>query len=480
MQKAQMDSHIRIKGILIAGLLLLSSLILLFPNVFIYTEPDYGISVPFSGWKVAFMLLTGTLTQSMQIGKMKAFELSLPTAPALFVTVAALLFLLLCAWVIFRFIVRQKNDRSLGWVLIFCAVVLLVGYGYAIISSSLTTISRSGKEVAFYQAYDINVLCLMSALLAAFAGTLTLLLKPERMRVVKRFWFCYLLLVVPTLCMLVFNFYPILLQCVIAFKNYKLSDGIWGSDWVGLDYFRQIFTDPSIRSVIFTSVKLSMFRMTVSIIPPLVLAVFMFDMGLNRYRKVVQTIVYIPHFFSWVIIYGVFYALLSNTGIVNQLLKALTGNGNYYVDFLTNKSLIIPILLISQVWKEIGWGTILYLAALSNVDATLYEASALDGAGPLQRLFHITIPSIMSVIVFLCLMQIGSILSNGLDQILLFANLAVRDQVNTIELWVYQNGIGKLDYGLASAVGFFQSLIGLALVLSCNKLSTKTVGRGLF
>jgi len=320
----------------------------------------------------------------------------------------------------------------------------------------------------------------MSALLAAFAGTLTLLLKPERMRVVKRFWFCYLLLVVPTLCMLVFNFYPILLQCVIAFKNYKLSDGIWGSDWVGLDYFRQIFTDPSIRSVIFTSVKLSMFRMTVSIIPPLVLAVFMFDMGLNRYRKVVQTIVYIPHFFSWVIIYGVFYALLSNTGIVNQLLKALTGNGNYYVDFLTNKSLIIPILLISQVWKEIGWGTILYLAALSNVDATLYEASALDGAGPLQRLFHITIPSIMSVIVFLCLMQIGSILSNGLDQILLFANLAVRDQVNTIELWVYQNGIGKLDYGLASAVGFFQSLIGLALVLSCNKLSTKTVGRGLF
>ena len=480
MQQEMRSANIRVKGYIVTSTAVLSTLILLFTNLFTYTEPDYSISVPFSGWQLVVYLLTGNLVRSVQLGKMKPFQLVLPTMPCTAVFVVIVLFIVISVWAIVSFIQKRHDCRGIGYVMLAAALGLLVSYIVSILPTGIIVLNRSGKDVSLYQAYDINVLCLMSALLMAFSGYVTLSLKPERIRVVKRFWFCYSLLIVPTLCMLVFSFYPIFLQCIIAFKDYKLAKGIWGSEWVGLQYFRKVFSDPEIRRVISTSIKLSLCRMTVSILPSLMLAVFMFDMGLNRYRRVVQTIVYIPHFFSWVIIYGVFYALLSNTGIINQLIKAVTGDGNYYVDFLTNKDLIIPLLLISQVWKEIGWGTILYLAALSNVDATLYEACALDGAGPIDRLLHITLPSIMSVIVFLSLMQIGSILSNGLDQILLFANLAVRDRVYTIELWVYQNGIGKLDYGLASSVGFFQSIIGLVLVLSCNKLSTKTVGRGLF
>lgn len=478
--QTNVPSSARIKGAIVAASTALATLLLLFSNVFTYTELDYSLSVGFPGWEIAWRFLTGGLEKSVQIGKMKPFTLMLPTIPSAVATAGILLAAALTVWTVVRCVVRGKDAKGVVWPLLGVSLIIFVGYIFSIFSTSLRAIDRSGDDIAFFQAYDPSVFILLSALLLFFALSVAYWLKLDRVPMVRRFWFCYLLLVLPTICMLAFNFYPIFLQCIIAFKDYRMSEGIWGSDWVGLQYFQKIFSDPEIQHVIFTSIRLSLCRMTVSILPPLALAVFLFDMGMARYRKVVQTIVYIPHFFSWVIIYGVFYALLSNDGVINHILKSITGDGNYYVDFLTNKNLIVPLLLISQVWKEIGWGTILYLAALSNVDATLYEASALDGAGPMQRLFHITLPSIMSVIVFLSLMQIGSILSNGLDQILLFANLAVRDQVNTIELWVYQNGIGKLDYGLASAMGFFQSLIGLIMVLLCNKLSMKTAGRGLF
>ena len=171
---------------------------------------------------------------------------------------------------------------------------------------------------------------------------------------------------------------------------------------------------------------------------------------------------------------------MSNTGLVNGILKGITGNPDYYKDFLTEPGIIRTVLMVTLIWKEAGWGTILYTAALSNVDASLYEAAEIDGAGPMVKLFKITLPSISSIIIFTIIMSIGSILNNSLDQILMFSNTVVLDKVYTIEMWVYKNGIGKQQFGLASAVGFLQSSIGLVMVLVCNKISAKITGRGVW
>ena len=324
------------------------------------------------------------------------------------------------------------------------------------------------------------MLLVLMALVFIVLGLFQLLLKVETMRRVKKFWFSYLLLVIPTVAMLLFNFYPIFMQCVMSFKDYKLADGIWGSPWVGMQWFDQIFSDSAILQVIGNSLYLAILRILAGMLPPLILAIFLYDMAFQKLKGPFQTILYIPHFFSWVVIYAVFYAFFSNSGAINQILRLIVGDNEYYVDFLTNPKNIVPIIIISGIWKEVGWGTILYLAALSGVDPTLYEAASLDGAGAMRKLWHITLPGISSVVVFLFILSMGSVLNNGLEQIMLFANTVVRDKVYTIELWVYNQGIGKMEYGISSAVGFFQSLIGLILVLFCNWLSRKTVDRGLW
>jgi len=468
------------KTIITASLSFLVLTLLLFFPIISFKEVNINASIPFSGKLLISMLINQNFDIEAIVMEIYTILLHVPKLVPGFITAYLTGGFIVTAVNIFTGFIRKKSNKFIGLAYIFLGISGFMFYLYCIISENFTTINRMGTESAFYKLYEMGPIFLVSTLLFVFIGSIQYFLGLEKIRLVKRFWFIYMLLIIPTILMFIFNYYPIFLQTIMSFKEYRFSEGIWGSQWVGLEHIKKIFTDQEIFRVATISVKLSFYRLFVSILPPLVLSILLFDLPSIRLRKVVQTIIYIPHFFSWVVIYAIFYAFMSNTGAFNQIIKMITGDYNFYIDFLTNPKTIIPSILISQVWKEIGWGTILYLAALSNIDPALYEVASIDGAGPLRKIWNITLPNLMPLIIFLALLQIGAILANGLEQILLFANLAVRERVYTIELWVYRNGIGQFNYGLASAVGFIQSVIGLVMVLLCNKLSIKTVGRGLW
>lgn len=300
--------------------------------------------------------------------------------------------------------------------------------------------------------------------------------KPLLVRM-KRFWFLYVLLIPVIAYYITFRYVPIFLQGVIAFKDYNLGLGIWGSPWVGFDNFMYVFSKPEFYRVLKNTIIISVYRLLFGFFPPILLAILLFDLRSRILRRVSQTILYIPHFFSWVIMYGIMFALLSNTGFINQILMNM---GFESVNFLMGSEWFRTMIVGSGIWKEIGWGTIIYLAGLSMIDPTLYEAAKIDGAGPIQRLRHITLPGIKSVIVFLFTLSLGGILNAGGEQILLFYSPATYEVGDIIDTFVYRQGLTELQYSLGTAISFFQSIIGLTLILVANSLSKKYAETGIW
>ncbi len=294
---------------------------------------------------------------------------------------------------------------------------------------------------------------------------------------IKKYRMLYFLLVPVAVYYAIFRFYPLFLQAVLSFKEYRLVTGIWDSEWVGVANFKRVMALPDFSQVLLNTVSISALRVVFGFLPPIVLAIFLFDLTSRRLRKISQTLVYIPHFFSWVIVYGVVYALFANSGMINGVLEAL---GQPVQNFLLSSEWFRPILVGSAIWKELGWGTIIYLAALSSVDPYLYEAAKIDGAGPVSRIRHVTLPQITPIIVFLLTLSLGNILYAGGEQILLFYNPATYDVSDVIDTWIYRQGFNDLQYSLATAVSFFQSLVGLIFVLIANQLSKRFAGIGLW
>lgn len=293
----------------------------------------------------------------------------------------------------------------------------------------------------------------------------------------RRYWFLYLLFVPVIVYYIVFRYYPIAVQGILAFKQYKLSFGIWDSPWVGFDNFVYAFGRPDFYNVLENTVIISLLRIAFGFFPPIFLAILLFDLRSSWLRRISQTILYIPHFFSWVIIYGIVFAMFSNTGMVNQLIAGLGGNEQ---NFLMAPEWFRPLIVGSGIWKEIGWGTIIYLAALTAIDPSIYEAAKVDGAGPLQRIRHITLPGIRPVVVFLFTLSLGSVLNAGVEQILLFYSPATYEVGDIIDTFVFRQGLNQLQYSMATAVGLFQSVIGLILVLTANRLAKKYAGTGIW
>ena len=220
--------------------------------------------------------------------------------------------------------------------------------------------------------------------------------------------------------------------------------------------------------VIGRTIYISVLRLIVGIIPPLILSVCLYDLKSSKMRSVFQNIVYIPHFFSWVVVYAITYSLLSPEGLMNSVFGTS-------VDYMVSKKYFLTIVIVTSIWKELGWGTILYLAALSGVDTSLFEAAKIDGAKPLQRVVHITLPSIRNTIVFLTVMSLGNILKGaGGEQLLLFYSATTKDQALVIDTWLVWYGMKELQYSLGAAMSFFQSAIGMIMVLGCNYISKKT------
>ncbi len=288
----------------------------------------------------------------------------------------------------------------------------------------------------------------------------------------------YLLFVPVAAYFVIFQYWPIVLSFIVAFKDLKLGRGIFRSEWVGFENFTEIFTDPQLLQVFSNTVEISLLRLVFGFFPPIILAVLLHDLSSRLFTKISQTIIYIPHFFSWIIVYGIVFAMFSTgSGLINNVLDAV-GQGR--IDFLLSEDWFRPILIGSGVWKEIGWSTIIYLAALATIDDELYEAAAIDGAGPLQRIRHITLPAILPVITFVLTINLGFILYAGGEQILAFYNSAVYDVADVIDTWVYREGLGRLQFSVGTAMGLLQSVVGLVLVLGANYIARRSTGRGIW
>lgn len=265
----------------------------------------------------------------------------------------------------------------------------------------------------------------------------------------------------------------------IAFKDFQISKGIWRSAWAGLKYFNLMFTaGHSFTKVFVNTLILSVYHIVFGFPAPIVLAILMNELRFRRFKKTVQTLSYLPHFMSWVILTGIITVMLSpETGPVNVLLKAI---GLRPVFFLGDSSWFRFTLVATAIWKDVGWGTIVYLAALSAIDPQLYEAATVDGANRLQRIRHITLPSLFPVISILLILRMGDILDAGFDQVLNLYNAAVMDVADIIDTYVYRLGLGRLEFSLATAVGLFKNVIAFALVVAIDRV-VKWLGQpGLF
>ncbi|WP_371651243.1 ABC transporter permease [Streptomyces mirabilis] len=275
---------------------------------------------------------------------------------------------------------------------------------------------------------------------------------------------------------LVFH-YGALLGNVIAFKDYVPFDGVWGSRWVGLDNFRRMFEDGEFWDAVLNTLWIAVLQIVFYFPVPLALALLLHSLTRSSIRRFVQSVAYLPHFISWVIVVALFQQVLGDTGMVNSYLGDA---GLHTVDIIGNPDAFKPLVVAQVIWKDAGWGTIIFLAALSQVDEQQYEAAAIDGAGPWRRFWHVTLPAIRAVIVLLLIMRLGDILSVGFEQMLLQWDAVGPQAAEIIDTFVYYQGIVGGDYGFAAAAGLFKGVVGALLVYAANKVAHRLGEQGVY
>ncbi len=288
----------------------------------------------------------------------------------------------------------------------------------------------------------------------------------------------YLMLVPALLYFLIFRYIP-LAGSVIAFKDYNIFKGIIASDWVGLQWFHQLFTFPKFVKLLQNTLLIGFYQIIFAFPAPIILAILMNELRMMKLKRVVQTIVYLPHFLSWTIVAGLVYMLLSvQTGLVNTVYVNLTGNEP--INFLQNVHYVRTIIVSSGMWKEVGWGTIIFLAALTGISPSLYEASTIDGAGRWKQFVHITLPGLLPAITVMLLLKLGHVMDLGFEQIYPFLNPLTSEKADVFDTYTYRAGVVGGQYSFTTAVGLFKSVVGFALLLVSNKASKLTTGEGLF
>lgn len=278
----------------------------------------------------------------------------------------------------------------------------------------------------------------------------------------------YVFLIPGFLYLIIFKYIP-MIGIVIAFQDFSLVRGIWGSDWVGLENFEYLIQAPDFYKVLRNSLLLSMYQIIFEFPAPIILAVMLNEVRHLLFKRVSQTILYLPHFISWVVLAGMVMNFLSpSTGVVNQLLQSF---GHEPISFLLKPEYFRTIIISAEVWKGVGWGTIIYLAAMTSIDPTLYESAKMDGAGRFQQIRYITLPGIAPTVVVLLILQVGHILDNGFEQVFLLYNPMTYDVADVFETYTYRIGLidGRLSF--AAAVGLFKALVGLVLILAANRLA---------
>ena len=263
---------------------------------------------------------------------------------------------------------------------------------------------------------------------------------------------------------------------IIAFKDYRLGDGIFGSKWVGFKHFQSLFGSIDFWRVIRNTLVLNVYSLVFGFPVPIILALLLNEVRKEWYKRTVQNLLYLPHFISWVVLGGIFIAILSpSTGVVNAVLESIR-----YRTYLFYGELIMVAcgLYAVGIWREAGWGTILYLAAMASIDPQLYEAAKIDGANKLRQIWHITLPGIRSTVAILLVLRMGHMMDVGLEQTLILQNQSVLDVADVISTYVYRVGLQNMNYSYTTALGLFQSAVGLILVIGVNQINSSIRGKG--
>jgi putative aldouronate transport system permease protein len=295
-------------------------------------------------------------------------------------------------------------------------------------------------------------------------------------RTFQRDKYLYLMVLLPLAYFIVFHYIP-LYGITLAFKNLDIGKGIMGSPWVGFKYFEEFFSNPYSWKVVRNTLVLRIFQLTIGFPAPIILALLLNELRTVRFKRLVQTSSYLPHFISAVVVSGMILSFLAADGPINSVIKSLGGQPT---PFMQRPELFAPIFTFSGIWQHAGWASVIYLAALTGINPELIEAAVVDGAGRWQRMRHITLPGIAPVVTIMFLLRIGQILTVDYQMILLLYSPAIYDTADVLGTYIYRRGILGADFSFATAVGLFQALVGLVFIVSANRIAKRAGGTGLW
>ena len=296
---------------------------------------------------------------------------------------------------------------------------------------------------------------------------------------IKRYWTLYLLMLLPFIFLLVFRYIP--MQYIqIAFKKFSIVQSVWEMPWAennGFQYFIKAFSNRDFIFALRNTITLNLLDLVLGFPAPIILALILNELTFKRLKRLTQTVAYMPHFLSWVIIAGMALQLLAPTnGLVNIVLQNM---GLKAIPFLNSPTHWVATYVVLGIWQSVGWNTIIYLAAITSINPELYEAADIDGAGRLKKMWHITLPGLRPTIIVLLILSLGNILGSQIDRPYALTNNLVYSVSNVISTFVYSNGIRGLQFSLTTAVGLFQSVVGVIFVLSSNTIAKKFGERGI-
>ena len=302
----------------------------------------------------------------------------------------------------------------------------------------------------------------------------------ETLRYFQRYWTLYLLLALPVAFFVIFRYIP-MTYIQIAFKKNNIIQNIWSVPWAknnGLEWFIKAFSNRDFFYALRNTITLNLLDLVVGFPAPILLALLLNELPFKRFKRITQTIAYMPHFLSWIIISGLALQLFAPTsGLVNIVIRRMGGQA---IPFLDNTTNWVWTYILLGVWQSVGWNTIIYLAALTNINQELYEAAAVDGAGRFRKIWHVTLPGLRPTIVTLLIMSLGRILGSEFDRPYALSNKLVTSVSNVISIFVYNNGIKSSQFSLTAAVGLFQSVVCVVFLVSANSLAKKLGDRGIW